>query len=99
MNSLRAVQISHLAAAGVCPKAPPGVQQYSDEILSWVKWGALSIIGIGIFISIILLVWGRVTHHPKGARLGFDGIVVCIGAAILYVVAYVVITSITGNGC
>jgi hypothetical protein len=91
--------LSERMAAGVCPKAPPGVQQYSDEILSWVKWGALSIIAIGLFVSIILLVWGRVTHHPKVARLGFDGLMICLAAAILYVVGYTVVTSITGNGC
>ena len=86
-------------AAAVCPKAPPGVQTYADEILSWVKWGALFIMGISFFASVGMLVWGRVTHHPKGARLGFDGLMICLVGAILYVVGYGVITSITGSGC
>lgn len=85
--------------SGVCPQAPPGVQPYSDEILSWVKWGVLAILAIAFFASVGMLVWGRVTHHPKGARLGFDGLMICLVGAIIYVVGYVIISSITGTGC
>ena len=88
-----------LLAAGVCPKAPPRVQAYSDEILSWVKWAVLAILALSFFSSVGMLVWGRVTHHPKGARLGFDGLMICIVGAVIYVVGYVIIASITGNGC
>ncbi len=86
-------------AAGVCPKAPPGVQVFADEVLSWVKWGVLAILAISFFASVGMLIWGRVTHHPKGARLGFDGLMVCLVGAIIYVVGYAVISSITGKGC
>jgi len=86
-------------AAGPCPTAPPGLQQYADQVTGWVKWGVLAILGISFFASVGMLVWGRVTHHPKGARLGFDGIMVCLVGAILYVVGYVIITSIVGKGC
>ena len=85
--------------AAVCPAAPPGVQTYSDEVLSWVKWAVLAIMAISFFASVGMLVWGRVTHHPKGARLGFDGLMICLVAAIIYVVGYVIISSITGSGC
>ena len=86
-------------AARVCPKAPPGVSQYSDEILAWVKWGVLAILAISFFSSVGMLVWGRVTHHPRGARLGFDGLMVCLLGAVIYVVGYVIVSSITGDGC
>ena len=88
-----------LSAAAVCPVAPPGVQVYADQITGWVKWGVLAVLAISFFASVGMLVWGRVTHHPKGARLGFDGITICLLGAILYVVGYTVITSITGSGC
>jgi hypothetical protein len=90
---------AHLLAAGVCPVAPPGVQRYSDQILSWVKWGVLAILAVSFFASVGMLIWGRVTHHPKGARLGFDGLMICIVGAIIYVVGWVILSSITGNGC
>jgi len=88
-----------ILASGVCPVAPPGVQSYADEVLSWVKWGVLAILAISFFASVGMLVWGRVTHHPRGARLGFDGLMICLVAAIIYVVGYVIISSITGSGC
>jgi hypothetical protein len=90
---------ARLLAAGVCPAAPPGVQLYADEILSWLKWGVLLILALSFFGSVGMLVWGRATHHPRGARLGFDGLMICVVAAVIYVVGWVILTSITGNGC
>ena len=84
---------------GVCPQAPPGMQSWADQILAWVKWGVLAILAISFFVSVGMLIWGRVTHHPKGARLGFDGLMICLVGAIIYVVGYVIISSITGSGC
>jgi hypothetical protein len=86
-------------SGGVCPSAPPGVQTYADQILSWVKWGVLAIMAISFFASVGMLIWGKVTHHPKGARLGFDGLIVCLLGAIIYIAGYVIITSITKSGC
>ncbi len=83
----------------VCPQAPPGLQVYQDQVLGWVKWGVLAILAISFFASVGMLIWGKVTQHPKGARLGFDGILICLVGAIIYVVGYTVVTSITGDGC
>ena len=88
-----------LYLAAVCPEAPPGLQVYADQITGWVKWGVLAILAISFFASVGMLIWGRVTHHPKGARLGFDGIMIGLVGAIIYVVGYVILTSITGDGC
>lgn len=98
-TTLAAKAHSLILAAGPCAQAPPGLQKYADQLTGWAKWAVLSLLGIGFFVSITALIWGRVTHHPRGARLGFDGIMVCVGGAILFVVGYVIITSITGNGC
>jgi hypothetical protein len=96
---MSAIHPGRLLVAGVCPAAPPGLQVYADQILGWVKWGVLAVLAISFFASVGMLVWGRVTHHPKGARLGFDGIMICLVGAILYVVGFVIISSITGKGC
>lgn len=88
-----------LLAASVCPEAPPGLQVYQDQILGWVKWGVLAILALSFFASVGMLIWGRVTQHPRGARLGTDGLLVCLLGAVVYVVGYAVITSITGSGC
>ena len=65
-NVLAAKLGGHLLAAGVCPQAPPGVQTWSDQVLAWVKWGVLAILAISFFVSVGMLIWGRVTHPPKG---------------------------------
>jgi hypothetical protein len=94
-----AAQAAVRVVAAVCPAAPPGLQTYSDQVLSWVKWAVLAILAIAFFASVGMLIWGRVTHHPKCARLGFDGLMICLVGAIIYVVGYVIISSITGSGC
>jgi hypothetical protein len=96
--------VSTLAAsaqyiASICPVAPPGVQQYSDEITAWVKWGVLAMVGIAAFVSVGALVGGRIMHNPQGARYGAMGLVVSVIAAVLYVTIYAIITGITGAGC
>jgi hypothetical protein len=96
---LTSAAVLSVPLAAVCPKAPPGMQVYADEILSWVKWGSLAVMGVCFFASTGLVVWGRATHHPRGARLGFDGVMVCLVSAILYVVGFPILSSITGRGC
>jgi hypothetical protein len=91
-------QMAWHAGSNVCAKAPSAaVQTYANDILGWVKWTVLAVMGVCFFGSIGMLVWGRVTHHPKGARLGFDGILIILVGAIIYVVGYTIITSITGS--
>ena len=55
-------------AAGVCPKAPPGMQHYQDEITSWVKWGVLGLIIVAAVVSIGSILIGRIFSHPHASR-------------------------------
>ena len=85
------------ATGAACPTAPSAqVQRFATDILGWVKWGVLAILAISFFASVGMLIWGRVTHHPRGARLGFDGLMICLLGAVLYVVGFTIITGITG---
>ena len=70
-NVLAAKLGGHLLAAGVCPKAPPGVQTWSDQVLAWVKWGVLAILAISFFVSVGMLDLGPGHPPPQGrpARL------------------------------
>jgi amino acid transporter len=96
VNSLHALVIR----AAVCPEAPSAqAAQFGDDVLGWVKWGVLVIMGISFFASTGMLVWGRVTHHPRGARLGFDGLMIVLLGAMLYVTGYGIVTTIVGSGC
>lgn len=86
-------------AGAVCPQAPPGVDTYVNMFTSWVKFLVLAFMGICLFGAIGLLVWGRVAHHARGARLGFDGLAVVLVAGVLYVVGQPILGQITGEGC
>jgi len=85
--------------AAVCPEAPPGTQEFADDVTGWVKWGALWLIGIAGVTSIGAIVGGRIFQHPHASRQGATGIAWTLAAAILYGVVLVIIDSIVGSGC
>lgn len=85
--------------AAVCPEAPPGTQEFADDVTAWVKWGVLALIGIAGVTSIGAIVGGRIFNHPHASRQGATGIAWTMGAAILYGVILVIIDSIVGSGC
>lgn len=85
--------------SNVCPKAPPGLNTWDDEILGWVKWGTLALIAIAGFVSIGAIVLSRVFAHPQGSRYGAMGLAVTVLSAILFVSIYAILTGITGRGC
>lgn len=93
MNSL-VVMVSN-----VCPKAPPGLGQWDDTILGWVKWGTLALIAIAGFVSIGAILLSRVFAHPHGSRMGAMGLAVTVMSAILFVSIYAILTGITKSGC
>lgn len=85
--------------ANVCPKAPPGMGQWDDQILGWVKWGTLALITIAGFVSIGAIVLSRIFAHPHGSRIGAMGLAITVLCAIMFVAVYAIITGITGAGC
>jgi len=86
-------------AAPVCPKPPPGMQSFADDVTSWVKWGVLALIIIAALISIGSILVGRIFNHPSGARFGAMGIAITVLCAFLYPAVQVILASITGKGC
>ncbi len=86
-------------AKGVCPKAPPGMQAYANEITSWVKWGVLALIIIAALVSIGSILIGRIFSHPHASRYGAMGLGIVVMAAILYVTILGILAGITGSGC
>jgi hypothetical protein len=85
--------------AAVCPKAPPGVQGFADEVTAWVKWGVLALLAIGAVVSLGSILVGRIFAHPHAARYGAMGVAVVVMVAITYTVILVIRGSITGSGC
>ena len=83
----------------VCPVAPPGAQQYADQITGYVLWGVIALFVVGVAVSIGAIVAGRVFHMQHASKAGVVGIVVVILAAIAYVTMPSVVSGILGTGC
>jgi ABC-type dipeptide/oligopeptide/nickel transport system permease subunit len=83
----------------VCPKAPPGAQEYADDVMGYVLWGVGIVFFLGLVIAIASLVAGRIVNMPHATKMGIVGIVMVIVGAIAYVVAPGIVNGILGNGC
>lgn len=83
----------------ICPIAPPGAQQYADQITGYVLWGVLALFVVGIIVSIGGMVLGRVLSMPHASKTGVVGILVVFVSAVLYTVVPSMVASITGSGC
>ncbi|PZQ51862.1 MAG: hypothetical protein DI570_24830 [Phenylobacterium zucineum] len=83
----------------ICPKAPPGAQQYADQITGYVMWGVGILFTVGVIVAIGSIVAGRIFNMPHASKAGIVGIFVVLLAAITYVVAPGIVDSILGNGC
>lgn len=83
----------------VCPQAPPGMGNWDEQILGWVKWGTLALIVVAGFVSIGAIVLSRIFAHPHGSRMGAMGLAMTVLCAVLFVTIYAIITGITGSGC
>ena len=83
----------------ICPKAPPGAQQYADDITGYVLWAVIILFAVGVIVAIGAIVAGRIFNMPHASKAGIVGIFVVVLAAIAFVVAPGIVDSILGNGC
>lgn len=85
--------------ATVCPAAPPGMQTYQDQVISWVKWGVIGLIIASALVSVGAIVIGKIFALPHASSRGAIGVAVAIIAAILFVTIVAIINGIVGSGC
>jgi len=88
-----------LAINNVCAQAPAGVSQYTDMLMSWVKYGVAVLIIAAGFISIGAIVIGKLGSMSRAAQGGATGLVWTVIAAVGYVTIYGILTAIVGKGC
>lgn len=93
------VIIPLLTPLRVCPKAPPGAQQYADDIQGYILWGVIILFAVGIVVAIGSIVAGRIFNMPHASKAGIVGIFVVLLAAVTFVVAPGIVDAILGNGC
>ena len=85
--------------SGVCPQAPPGMQQYQDQLVGWMKWAVIGLLALGALVSLASILVGRLFSHPHVSRAGAMGLAVVVLCAILFVTILGVINGIVGTGC
>lgn len=85
------------AINNVCAQAPAGVDQYTDLLLSWVKYGVAVVIIAAGFISVGALVVGKLGSMSRAAQLGASGLIYAVLAAVGYVTIYGILSAIVGN--
>ena len=68
------------------PKAPPGLDQYANVVLGYLKWGVLVAGVAGILICAGMIVIGRRHHNQMGTE-GVIGSVWVIGGLSLASIA------------
>jgi hypothetical protein len=83
----------------VCAKAPTGIDQYTDLLMGWVKYGVAAVIIAAGFISVGAMVIGRLGSMSRAAQLGASGLVYAVLAAVGYVTIYGILWAIVGKGC
>jgi len=83
----------------ICPVAPPGAQVQADKLAGYVLWGVLILFIVGTAVAVASIVAGRVFHSPHASKAGVVGLLVIMIAAVLYIVAPTIVSSITGTGC
>ena len=83
----------------ICQVAPPGAQQYADQLTGYVLCGVLALFVVGVVIALGAVVAGRIFGMPHASRAGVIGAVVVFIAAIAYMVLPSMVAAITGSGC
>lgn len=86
-------------AGKICPVAPPGAQQYADQLMGYVLWGVGILFVLGVIIGIGGAVAGRVFGMPHASKASVVGIVVVFVAVIGYLVLPGIVRAMTGSGC
>jgi hypothetical protein len=86
-------------AAKVCPKAPPGAVQPTNEIEGYVLWGVGILFGISVIVAIGAIIAGRVFGMPHASKVGVISVVVVFICAVAYLVLPGMVNGILGNGC
>ena len=83
----------------ICPKAPPGAQQYADQITGYVLWGVGVLFLLAIVVGVGAIVAGRLFSMPHASRVGVISVVVVFVAAIAYLILPGMLTGLLGVGC
>lgn len=86
-------------AGEVCPVAPPGAVQPTNQIEGYVLWGVGILFGIAVIVAIGAIVAGRVFGMPHASKVGVMSIVVVFVCVVAYLVLPGMVDTMLGKGC
>ncbi|MBD3783006.1 MAG: hypothetical protein IE926_08645 [Micrococcales bacterium] len=95
----RATALFTSLPGSICPQAPPGAQQYADQLMGYVLWGVGMLFVVGVVVGIGGAVAGRVFGMPHASKASVVAIVVVFVAVIGYLVLPGIVRAMTGSGC
>ena len=66
-------------AAQICPVAPPGAQQYADQLMGYLLWGVGLLFILGVVVGIGAIVGGRAFSMPHASKAGVVALTKSLG--------------------
>jgi hypothetical protein len=78
------------------PQAPPGVEEPTNLLMAYLKWGVLVVIVAAGFVGAGAVAGGRILAHHGASKIGIGILLGALAAAVAYVGLYAVITSVAG---
>ena len=88
-----------LVAQKICPKAPPGAIEPTNEITAYVLWGVIAIMGLAILVGVGAVAGGRLFSMPHASKVGVVSIAVIFVAGIALLVLPGMFNAFVGKGC
>jgi len=97
MNSMTTTAL--VVAQKVCPKAPPGAVDPTNQLTGYVLWGVGVLFLLGIIVGIGAILGGRIFSMPHASKVGVVSVVVVFVSAIAYLALPSMLNGILGRGC
>jgi hypothetical protein len=88
-----------LVAAKICPKAPPGAVEPTNEITAYVLWGVIAIMGLAILVGLGAVAGGRLFSMPHASKVGVISIAVTFVCGIALLILPGMFNAFIGKGC
>jgi len=88
-----------VVAQKICPKAPPGAIEPTNEITGYIVWGVIILFSLALIIGLGAIVAGRIFSMPHASKVGVVSLVVVFVAAVAYLVLPGMLDGILGSGC
>jgi len=96
---MRMIDDATVVVAKVCPKAPPGAVQPTNEITGYILWGVIAIMGIAILVAVGAIAAGRLFSMPHASKVGVVSAVVVFLCAVALAVLPAMLDGMVGDGC